>query len=149
VRAATIGGALSALALLALAPATRGLADGRTGHDAAVVDELAAARHLKLLKSEPAANATLAAPPTTVKLWFSQRPELAVTRVTIKGATGAERVLAPLARGEAGDAPITGEVGIALPPGAYTIAWRTMAKDGHVLSGTVPFRIASAPARAR
>lgn len=148
-KGATLGGILSALALLALAPTTRGLAGDRAGHDAVATGAPAAARHLKLLKSEPAANATLPVPPTTVKLWFSQRPELAVTRVTIRGATGAERVLAPLSRGEAGDAPITGEVGIALPPGAYTIAWRTMAKDGHVLSGTVPFRVASAPARAR
>lgn len=139
---AKVAGVLSALALLALAPATRGIASG--GADDAV--EAARGRHLKLLKSEPAANASVAAPPTAVKLWFSQRPELAVTRVTLTGATGAERVLAPLSRGEAGDAPIVAPVGIALAPGAYTIAWRTMAKDGHVLSGSVPFRVAT-PAR--
>lgn len=147
-KAATVGGIVSAMALVALAPTTRGLAGDRA-HDGVAVDDLSAARHLKLLKSEPAANATLLVPPTTIRLWFSQRPELAVTRVTVRGATGAERVLAPLSRGEAGDAPITGEVGIALAPGAYTIAWRTMARDGHVLSGTVPFRVASSPARPR
>ena len=76
-----------------------------------------------------------------MKLWFSQRPELAVTRVTLTGGTGAERVLAPLARGAAGDAPVEAPVGIALAKGAYTIAWRTMAKDGHVLNGTVPFTV--------
>lgn len=136
-RAPRLAGVLSAFAVLAGVPALRGLADGMGTH--ATVDA-AALRHLKLLKSEPAANAAVSAP-ATVRLWFSQRPELAVTRVTLTGATGAERVLAPLARGRAGDAPIEAPVGIALAPGRYTIAWRTMAKDGHVLNGTIPFTV--------
>ena len=30
--------------------------------------------------------------------------------------------------------------------GAYTVAWRTMAKDGHVARGTFAFKIGAAPA---
>lgn len=134
-RRAQLAGVLSALAVLAGVPAVRGFAEGTPA-----AADASARRHLKLLKSEPAANATVAAP-TMVRLWFSQQAELAVTKVTLTGATGAERVLAPLARGKAAGAPIEAPVGIALAPGKYTVAWRTMAKDGHVLNGTVPFTV--------
>jgi methionine-rich copper-binding protein CopC len=106
----------------------------------------AGARHLKLLRSIPAANASVPAgalPP--VQLWFSQRPELAVTSVKLKPAAGdasTERTLAPLARGAARTAPIVAQTtGVTVAPGAYVLTWRTMARDGHVLSGTIPFTV--------
>ncbi len=107
------------------------------------------ARHLKLLRSEPLANTTVAQSPVQVKLWFSQRPELAVTSVRITSGTGAqaaERTLAPLGHGTADDAPITAPIGAALAPGHYEVVWRTMARDGHVLNGVIPFDVARAPA---
>jgi methionine-rich copper-binding protein CopC len=110
----------------------------------------AAAMHLKLLRSEPLANSTLAASPASVKLWFSQRPELSVTSIKLQSGTGqtaVERALAPLTHGTVAGAPVTAPVGAALAAGHYTIVWRTMARDGHVLNGAVPFDVASAPAR--
>jgi copper resistance protein C len=109
----------------------------------------AAAFHLKLSKSEPTANARLAASPTEVKLWFTQRPELTVTSIKVKAGTGAsavERALAPLARAAANGSPITAPIGAALAPGHYEVVWRTMARDGHVLNGVIPFDIGGAPA---
>lgn len=117
-----------AVLLLACAPAAAG----------------AAAFHLKLLRSEPLANQALSLSPTQVKLWFSARPELAVTSIKLKsgsGSTAVERVLAPLTRGAASDAPITAPVGAALAPGHYEVVWRTMARDGHVLNGVIPFDV--------
>ncbi len=133
-------GIVTAFAVLAVAPVARGVVGGDAGAGTTTTAGADAARHLKLLKSEPAANAAVASP-TQVKLWFSQRPELAVTRVALKGPDGAERVLGPLARDAAAGAPIVAPVGAALAPGAWTIAWRTMAKDGHVLNGTVRFTV--------
>ena len=104
----------------------------------------AAARHLKLIKSEPLANDKLAASPTQVKLWFTQRPELTVTSIKVKSGTGAavvERALAPLSRDAAAASPITAPVGAALASGHYEVVWRTMARDGHVLSGVIPFDV--------
>ena len=100
--------------------------------------------HLKLARSEPSANAVLTASPTQVKLWFTQKPELTVTSIKVKsgsGATAVERTLTPLARGSAADAPITAPVGGALAPGRYQVVWRTMARDGHVLNGVIPFSV--------
>ncbi len=107
----------------------------------------AAMLHLKLSRSEPSANAVLTAPPTQIKLWFTQKPELSVTSIKVKSGTGAsavERALAPLARAEATNAPITASVGAALAPGHYEVVWRTMARDGHVLNGVIPFDVRAA-----
>ena len=117
-----------AVALLAAAPVIAG----------------AAARHLKLIRSEPLANAKLASSPTQVKLWFTQRPELTVTSIKVKSGTGAsavERALAPLARGAAAASPIVAPIGAALAAGHYEVVWRTMARDGHVLNGVIPFDV--------
>lgn len=108
----------------------------------------AAALHLKLSRSEPTANARLAASPTQVKLWFTQRPELTVTSVKLvsgSGATAVERALAPLTRAAASGSPIVAPVGSALAAGHYELRWRTMARDGHVLSGVIPFDVGSTP----
>ena len=122
---------MCAIALLTVAPMVAG----------------AAARHLKLIKSEPLANAHLASSPTEVKLWFTQRPELTVTSIKVKSGTGAtavERALAPLARAAAANSPITAPVGAALATGHYEVVWRTMARDGHVLNGVIPFDVGAA-----
>jgi copper resistance protein C len=104
----------------------------------------AAARHLKLIRSEPAVNAALTTSPTQVKLWFTQRPELTVTSVKVKSGTGAsavERALAPLARATPAGSPIVAPIGAALASGHYEVVWRTMARDGHVLNGVIPFDV--------
>jgi len=107
--------------------------------------------HMKLSRSEPAANATLRASPTEVKLWFTQRPELTVTSVKLRSGTGGaaavERALTPLARAAADSMPIVAPVGAALAPGHYELVWRTMARDGHVLNGIIPFDVGSAAAK--
>ena len=117
-----------AFALLAIVPVVAG----------------AAARHLKLIRSEPLANAALTTSPTQVKLWFTQRPELTVTSIKVKtgmGANAVERALSPLARGSAAGSPIVAPVGAALSAGHYEVVWRTMARDGHVLNGVIPFDV--------
>ncbi len=109
----------------------------------------ALAFHLKLSKSEPAADARVAASPTAVKLWFTQRPELSVTSIKLRSGSGTsavERALAPLSRAAADGSPITAPVGAALAPGHYEVVWRTMARDGHVLNGVIPFDVGGAPA---
>ena len=98
--------------------------------------------HLHLVKSAPEANATVTTAPDSVRLWFSQRPELAVTSVKVTGPAQSAVALAPLARGDSAlvIAPVKGK----MATGSYTVAWRTMSKDGHAVRGTFSFRVASA-----
>lgn len=100
--------------------------------------------HLRLERSDPAAGSVVA-PPTALQLWFSQRTELKATRVVLRGAQGdTVRTGAP-ERADAPQAPIRVPVLGALRDGAYTIDWRTMAADGHVVRGSIAFTV-KAPA---
>jgi len=102
----------------------------------------AAPFHLHLLKSSPQANATLTAAPDSIRLSFSQAPELKVTTVTVTGPGSAAVALAPLA--SADSATVVAGVKGKMSPGTFTVVWRTMAKDGHVARGTFAFTVAPA-----
>ncbi|HEX9938222.1 MAG TPA: copper resistance CopC family protein [Longimicrobium sp.] len=100
--------------------------------------EPAAALHLHLLRSAPAADSTVASP-AVVQLWFSEAPQVAVTRVRMTGP--GDRAVR-LGRVRAGaDRSVTANVQGRLTPGRYTIAWRTMSRDGHAMRGTIPFTV--------
>jgi methionine-rich copper-binding protein CopC len=100
----------------------------------------AAPFHLRLTKSAPAANATVTAP-TAIHLWFSQPPEVAVTSVRLTGPNESAVALGALTRADSAGAPIIAAVKGTVAPGAYTVRWRTMARDGHVVSGSFGFKV--------
>ena len=95
--------------------------------------------HLHLLKSTPAANATVTAAPDSIQLWFSQKPELGVTTVKVVGPGNATVSLAPLASRDSSE--VVAAVKGGMKAGAYTVTWRTMAKDGHVARGSFAFSV--------
>lgn len=97
-------------------------------------------RHLHLERSSPADSSVVSAP-DSLMLWFSERPQIAVTRVTVTTASG-DTVAAEKPVQAAGDkAPVV--VRFARPPasGAHTVAWRTMSADGHTVRGTFMFTV--------
>ena len=102
----------------------------------------AAPFHLHLLKSAPAANATITAAPDSIELWFSQEPEIKVTTVKVTGPGNATVALTPLAKRDS--AGVIAAVKGGMKTGAYTVTWRTMAKDGHVARGTFAFKVGAA-----
>jgi methionine-rich copper-binding protein CopC len=101
--------------------------------------------HLALLRSSPAKDSTVAASPKEIRLWFSQSPELAATQVKVTDAAEGAVKLGKLQRGSKTDealviAPLMGTLGA----GRYTVSWRTMSRDGHVVKGDFAFTVASA-----
>lgn len=83
-------------------------------------------------------NATLSAAPANFTVTFSAATALANVRLT--NAAGREIALEytpPRTRAAAFTIPLP-----MLVPGAYTISWRTMASDGHVMPGAVRFTVA-------
>jgi methionine-rich copper-binding protein CopC len=83
-------------------------------------------------------NATLTAAPENFTVTFSAATGLA--NVTLTNA--AEREIAldytpPRAMATTFTIPLP-----TLAPGAYTISWRTMAPDGHVMPGAIHFTVA-------
>ena len=99
--------------------------------------------HLKLKASFPAADSTVAQAPKQVELWFSEAPELPVSKIGLADAAGAEIAVGALARGKDAKSPslvvpVTGKV----TAGKYTVTWRAGSKDGHPVNGTFSFTVA-------
>ena len=96
--------------------------------------------HLALSKSEPAANDTLASP-NAIKLWFTEIVKAAETGVQI---TGPDKKLVPTAAitiAAAAKSPAVAGIKQTLKPGVYSVAWKTMADDGHPTRGTFVFTV--------
>lgn len=94
----------------------------------------AAELHLALEKSEPAANAVVTEV-AEVTLWFTQRPQDETTSIRILNDAGD---LVPAS--DAASLPDQPTVFRTTPEspltdGSYQVVWRTMATDGHVISG--------------
>src|SRR5690242_10062755 len=87
--------------------------------------------HAHLRRSDPSARARVTTPPTAIRLWFTERPELGFTRVQLRAADTTEIALGAVTR--LGDDPMGVAIAIprALTPGSYTVLWRTAAADGH------------------
>lgn len=101
-----------------------------------------AAFHTHLKRSAPSNGATLGEAPKAVQLWFTEKPELAATAITLSTAGGSAVALAPLALSDASDtAAVVAAVRGTLAPGSYVIRWRTMARDGHPARGTLTFTL--------
>jgi copper resistance protein C len=97
--------------------------------------------HAVLVTSVPAARAVLANPPPRVELEFSERLEPAYSTLSVWND-----------RGERVDGNAVSEVAasgrrlvLAVPvlaPGRYTVRYRVLSVDGHVVEASVPFTIA-------
>ncbi len=98
--------------------------------------------HAHLLKSTPAANSRVAESPTALTLWYSERPELALTTLQLTDSSGASYALGPVHYG-AESASIMAAIAKPLPRGTYTVTWHTAASDGHATEGRFSFTVTS------
>jgi len=96
----------------------------------------AALAHAHLLHSQPADGSALAASPPRVHLEFAAPATL--TSLSLEGGGGDARKLGPLP-----DAPAR-EFSVDLPvlaPGSYTVKYRVLSADHHVMAGSIHFTI--------
>ena len=100
-----------------------------------------ASAHLALRRSHPDSGARLDRAPTAITLWFTQRPQLGFSRLTLVGP-GGEIALGTLAA-DTGNA-IRAAIASPLAPGSYTVSWQTASADGHPIRGTFRFAIGAA-----
>lgn len=100
-----------------------------------------ASAHAHLEKSSPADGSVITTSPSSIVLSFSEAARL--TALAIQRGDGAKQNLKPL--------PTTAAAQISVPlpplkPGAYSLTWRVLSDDGHVMSGTLHFTLAAEPA---
>jgi hypothetical protein len=101
--------------------------------------------HAALVKSSPARRATLGEAPARVELVFNERLEPAYARLSVEDA-GGNRV-------DLGDVTVAREDGrqlsVSLPPrlapGTYTVRFRVLSVDGHVVESRFPFTVKPRP----
>jgi methionine-rich copper-binding protein CopC len=96
--------------------------------------------HAVLVRSFPGARAVLSRAPERAQLWFSEPLEPAFSSVTVWSASGAQ-----VDRGDARvdtDDPRQLSVTLrALEPGTYTVRYRVLSVDGHVVEAAFAFTI--------
>jgi len=95
--------------------------------------------HAHLKRSEPAAGSKVATSPQLIRLWFSERPELSMTFISLKDANGKDVLLTGLQEDPTDLLAVSVHVSRSLAAGRYTVAWRTAASDGHPSHGTFGF----------
>ena len=97
--------------------------------------------HMNLEKTEPVHDTTLSSQPQHLQMWFTQEPDLTVTKVELKGQDGiielgevhlmGEKTLMAMIKGNMSD-------------GTYTVNWQTAGDDGHIQKGEFVFQIGQA-----
>jgi hypothetical protein len=99
-----------------------------------------AAAHDVLVGTAPAADALVDTAPESVTLEFSNAPQSLGTEVVVTGPDGK-----PASGGapELAGSTVTQPLADGLPAGTYTVDWRATSADGHPLSGTFAFDVAT------
>lgn len=113
------------LAVLALAVGLLVVSAPATAHDA-------------LVGSDPADGAVLSAAPTQVVLTFAAPQAGIGAEVAVTGPDGATWSDGPA---QTSDATVTQPLLPSMPDGAYTVTWRSVAQDGHPVSGVFGFTL--------
>jgi methionine-rich copper-binding protein CopC len=96
--------------------------------------------HASLVTSVPAARATLSASPPRVILTFNERLEPAYARVSVWDAAGSQVDLKDAAV-DRDNARVLSVSLPALPAGRYTVRYRVLSVDGHVVEASFGFSV--------
>ena len=99
-----------------------------------------AGAHAFLDRAEPKVGSTLRAPPSEVRLWFTENLEPAFSGVQVLDASG-RRVDKDDGRVDTSNLALLRTSLVPLPPGAYKVVWRVVSIDSHVTAGDFAFRV--------
>ena len=103
----------------------------------------AAPAHSVLVRSEPGRNVTVTRAPEHVMLWFTERIEPAYAKLSVWSESGKQV--------DAGDAAVAPDdpalLSVSTPglgPGRYTVRFRVLSVDGHVVESSFAFSVKAA-----
>lgn len=96
--------------------------------------------HLKLDKSTPEADQVVTTTPDKLLLDFSEKPEVAVSRVAVSGEHGAVKLTDPKLD-EQDESILWVAFEEPLGDGAYSVSWTTSSDDGHPVRGEFSFTV--------
>jgi copper resistance protein C len=96
--------------------------------------------HAVLVKSVPGQRAALVEPPPRVELWFNERLEPAYSKALVTNEAGTQVDLRDVAVSTEDPRRLT----VSLPPlvpGRYTVSFRVLSVDGHIVESTFAFTV--------
>ena len=96
--------------------------------------------HFALSKSVPADSSAVPAP-SEIKLWFTEAPEDGTLSIRLLTATGDAVHTGEVAQDRQDPTVFSVALHDPLAPGSYTVAWRAMGADGHVVRDTFSFAV--------
>jgi methionine-rich copper-binding protein CopC len=99
--------------------------------------------HSLLVRSEPGRNATVTRAPERVKLWFGERIEPAYATLSVWSEAG-KQVDAGAAAVAPDDPALLSVSTPGLGPGRYTVRFRVLSVDGHVVESSFAFTVKAA-----
>jgi methionine-rich copper-binding protein CopC len=100
--------------------------------------------HAEMVKSVPSRRSTSTTSPSRVRLSFNERVEAKFSRVSVWDAKGAQVDLKDIEVDAEDPKQLT--VGLpALEPGTYTVRFRVLSVDGHIVENQFPFTIRKRP----
>ncbi len=103
----------------------------------------AASAHPKLVRSTPAANATVASAPTSISATFNEQITLALSKLTLFDAAARAVHLDSLTAAAGDDKTLVARTTAKLAPGRYTVKWQAAGGDGHPMKGEFTFVVAT------
>ena len=98
--------------------------------------------HAQLVKAEPARRAILDKAPTQIRLWFNEEIEGAYTSLSVRGAN--KKSVSDAKPRVVSDDPKS--IVLPLPdlkPGKYSVEFRVLSVDGHVVDSTFDYTVKS------
>jgi methionine-rich copper-binding protein CopC len=98
--------------------------------------------HFALSKSTPEADAT-GASPSEIRLWFTEEPAEGTTSIRLVEAEEAGVHVMDVEQDPNDARSFFVTIHGTLPAGVYTVSWRGMGDDGHVVRDTFAFTVAA------
>lgn len=96
--------------------------------------------HFALSKSTPEADSSVGSP-SEIRLWFTEVPEAETTSIRLVGSDGDAIDTGDVAQDEQDGLSFAVALEHALSAGTYTVAWRAMGDDGHVVRDSYEFTV--------
>jgi methionine-rich copper-binding protein CopC len=96
--------------------------------------------HSLLVRSEPGQRSTVTRPPERVQMWFSERLEPAYATASVWNEAG-KRVDGGDASVDENDPVLLSVSTPHLGPGRYTVRFRVLSVDGHIVESTYTFTV--------
>lgn len=96
--------------------------------------------HATLIKSDPPRRAALSSPPKQIQLWFNEKIEGAYASVTVLDSD--KNPITENSPEVVSDDPKSVVLSIPqIEPGRYTVQYRVMSVDGHVIESNFDFNV--------